>query len=205
MSEGPREHELNFEASDEVALQAERAKGFLEKLAAHLAATQPQRGSHFLDLVEREHVLQAAELLFGPVDVLLADPPLPPRFVFVSFSHEDEAFVGELADKLTAEGISFFKADRDIQPATDWDEEIWAAIRRCRVFLPILTPRFVKSRWCELEGGAARVTGKKVLPVLRYVDRKDVGAPFSRFQSMIVENSEQLQRLIEVLNQMCRE
>jgi hypothetical protein len=205
MSEGPREREFNFEAADEVALQAERAKGILERLAAHLAATSPQRDPYFLDLVEREHVIQAAELLFGQVKALLDDPPLPPRFVFVSFSHEDEAFVGELADKLIAEGISFFKADRDIQPATDWDEEIWAAIRRCRVFLPILTPRFVKSRWCDLEGGAARVSGKKVLPVLRYVDRKDVGAPFSRFQSMIVENNEQLRQLIEALQRMCQE
>ena len=181
MSEGPREYNLNFQAANELERQSERAKRILGRLAAHLAATQPQRARDFVDLVEREHVLQAAELLYGSVPALHTDAPVPPYCVFISFSHADEAFVGELAEKLTASGISHFKADRDIRLAADWGEEIWEAIRGCRVFLPILTPRFVESRWCDLEGGAACASRKKVLPVLRYVDRGNVVAPFNRF------------------------
>ena len=44
---------------------------------------------------------------------------------------------------------------------------------------------------------------KTVLPVLRYVERSDVPVPFNRFQSIVVENSEQLDDLIAKLREMC--
>ena len=69
-----------------------------------------------------------------------------PRHVFISFSHDDHEFINELALLLAASGITCFKADRDIDPATDWDESIWDAIRGCRVFISVLTPNFLKSR-----------------------------------------------------------
>ena len=55
--------------------------------------------------------------------------------MFVSYSHSDDAFVVELAEKLEAAGIGCFKADRDIEPASLWTEAIWTAIRDCEVFL----------------------------------------------------------------------
>jgi hypothetical protein len=42
-----------------------------------------------------------------------------------------------------------------------------------------------------------------VLPVLRYVEPTDVPVPFSRFQSIVVENSDQLDELIAKLREMC--
>jgi hypothetical protein len=205
MSEEPREYHVHFDASDELDKQTERARLILERLAAHLAATAPQRDPQFKDLVEREHVQQAAELVLGSRATSEAQLVSPARAVFVSFSHEDEAFVGELTKKLTEAGITHYKADRDIRPATDWGEAIWEAIRSCRVFLCILTPRFIKSRWRDLEGGAACASNKQVLTVLRYVERSDVQPPFDRFQSVIVENAKQLDGLIVTLKQMCDE
>ena len=201
MSEGPRDFDLNYGAANELEKQTSRAKKILERLAAHLAATQPQRHPHLQDLVEQAHVKQAAEILFGSVPA--TDAVHSSYCVFVSFSHEDEAFIGELATKLTDAGIIHFKADRDIQPASDWGETIWEAIRGCRVFLSILTPRFMKSRWRDLEGGAACASKKIVLTVLRYVERSDVRPPFDRFQSVTVENGEQLDDLIVTLKEMC--
>jgi hypothetical protein len=65
MSAGHREYHVNVAAANELERQATRAKQILERLAAHLAATQPSRDEDFKDLVEREHVRRAAELLFG--------------------------------------------------------------------------------------------------------------------------------------------
>lgn len=201
MSAGPREYELNFAAANELEEQARRAKRILERLAAHLAASQPQRDPDWRDLVEPEHVRRAAELLFGalaPNEAVIASSS-----VFVSCSHEDDAFVSELAERLTQAGIDYFKADRDIRPAADWSEVIWQAIRSCRVFVTIVTPRFIDSRWFALEGGAACGSNKPVVAVLRYVDRTALPAPFDRFQAMVVENNEQLDRLIDELKKMC--
>lgn len=129
--------------------------------------------------------------------------PLRRHCVFISFSHDDEPFVAELSAKLDEAHITFFKADRDILPASEWAASIWSAVRDCRLFLPILTPRFIRSRWFDLEGGAACASKKKVLPVLRYVDVSDVPVPFNAFQSVVVENSEQLDTLIAKLREIC--
>ena len=56
MSEGPREYDLNFDAANELEDQASRAKRILERLAAHLAATEPRRDPQLKDIVDREHV-----------------------------------------------------------------------------------------------------------------------------------------------------
>ncbi len=203
MSEGPREYDLNFDAANELEEQASRAKRVLERLAAHLAATGSRRDPQLNDIVAREHVCQAAELLFGSIHAATSPKGTRSHCIFVSFSHADEPFVAELTARLAEANVTYFKADRDIQPASDWGEAIWDALRDCDLFLPILTPRFIRSRWCDLEGGAACASKKTVLPVLRYVERSDVPVPFNRFQSIVVENSEQLDGLIAKLREMC--
>ncbi len=202
MSEGPREFDLNFDAANEVEEQVARAKAILSRLAAHLAATDPDRDPDF-DWVEREHVRQAAEFLFGSADAHSLEGAASGRCVFISFSFDDEPFVAEFSRDLDSAGVSHFKANRDIRPTVDWSQEIWEAIRGCRVFLPILTPRFFESDWCKFEGGAACASKKRVLPVLRYVRQENVPEPFGRFQSAVVESSEQLSELVEQLKRLC--
>jgi len=65
-----------------------------------------------------------------------------------------------------------------------------------------VTPEFLKSRWFLLEGGAADACQRKVFLALRYVKTNEVPVPLDRFQSMIVENSEQLSTLITKLRKM---
>jgi hypothetical protein len=203
MSAEPREYEVNYDASNELERQSQRAKEILERLAAHLAATEPQRDASEKDLVEPQHVQRAADLWFATAAQASAGATVPSHCVFISYSHADDAFLSELSRKLASAGVTHFKADRDIRPASDWALDIWQAIRACRVFVAVLTPRFIESRWYLLEGGAACASGKDVLTVLRYVDRQRVLPPFDRFQSMIVENDEQLAQLIDRLKQVC--
>ena len=204
MSDGPLDYHLNLAAATELEKQTQRAKRILERMAAHLAANQPDVDGNLEDLVEQQHVRQAAELLFGSVEGSASELAPDPNYVFISFSHNDDAFVAELTNGLTKAGVAWFKADRDIRPASEWGEAIWRAICDCRIFLSVLTPRFINSRWCDLEGGAACASKREVMPVLRYVNPHDVPVPFSRFQAAVVENSEQLQRLIAVLKERCK-
>ncbi|ETR71731.1 MAG: hypothetical protein OMM_02272 [Candidatus Magnetoglobus multicellularis str. Araruama] len=119
--------------------------------------------------------------------------------VFISYSHEDQVFVNELSDLLALSGVTCFKAERDIEPTSDWDEAIWNAIRGCRVFVSVLTPSFLKSRWLDLEVGAAKATNKIILPILRGVTFDDLPHPFDRIQSVAVETQPHMDELLKKL------
>jgi hypothetical protein len=184
---------LNSAAAEELAQQLSRAQSILEQLAAHLSASE---GADPPGLVEARHVRRAADLLLGrKLDFPSSNAPR----VFVSYSHSDDAFVVELAEKLEAAGIKCFKADRDIEPASLWTEAIWTAIRDCEVFLLVVTHKYLHSRWFDLEGGAAMASRKKVLLMLRHVERGEIPIPFDRFQSVDVQSSRQLDQLVDWL------
>jgi hypothetical protein len=193
MSDAPRDYHFNNPAADELDRQAFRGKSILEELASHLAFADD---GDIPGLVEPHHVRRAADLLFGrPIEF---PSPNAPR-VFVSYSHSDDAFVVELTEKIAASGITCFKADRDIEPASVWTEAIWTAIRDCEVFLLVVTHKYLKSRWFDLEGGAAMASRKKVVLMLRHVERGEIPIPFDRFQSVDVQSSRQLDQLVDWL------
>jgi hypothetical protein len=90
------------------------------------------------DVVERKHVRQAAEKLFAP-DLSWLSALSPGAGVFLSYSTKDEDFARELGDDLHAAGVAYFLAPLSIKPGATWPEEIWHAIRACRVFVLIVT------------------------------------------------------------------
>ena len=101
MSDEPLEFHLNLDAATELEKQSQRASRILERMAAHLAANQPAGDANLEDLVEQEHVRQAAELLFGSVDGSASELAPDSKYVFISFCHEDDAFVTEITNRLT--------------------------------------------------------------------------------------------------------
>jgi hypothetical protein len=212
MSEGLREYDFNFDAANELEEQAHNARELLEHLALHFAANEPLSGRPSRHLVLAEHVRRAAEFLFRiPYSPGRSeespDPIVPPiassRPVFVSFSFNDKSFVAELSEKLNERGLAYFVADRDSKPTANWAENIWDAIRGCKVFLPVITPRFLNSHWFHIEAGAACVSRKPVLPILRYVEASQVPSPLDQFQMRVVENSRQLDDLIKAVEALC--
>jgi len=122
-----------------------------------------------------------------------------PRHVFISYSHENQAIVTQISNLLASSGITCFKSDRDIHPTSYWDESIWDAIRSCKIFVSVLTPEFLKSRWLNLEFGAAKVSKKKILPILHGVTPDKIPHPFDQIQSVLVDNKSQIPELIKLL------
>jgi hypothetical protein len=149
------------------------------------------------------HVARAANLLLKPEllpdDIKCQLAPARWARVFLSYSSNDEAWAREFEGDLKGAGLSTFLASRSIEVGADWDEEIWEAIRRCRIFVALLTPSALESGWCVLEAGAARGLRKKVVPVLRHVSARDLSDALSQFQAREVQTREQQLRLVREL------
>ena len=203
MSDEHREYHVHGEAADELENQANRARQILERLAADLAAAEPRRRLEWQDLVEKCHVLSAAEQMFGSATPVKDDAQRNASPVFLSYSHDDEEFASELTSRLEKIGIRVFKANRDIRPASIWIESLRIALSQSRVLALVLTSRYLKSDWCRFESGAAFACNKKLLVILRHVDTEDVPEPLREFQSITVESSRQLDEFIRIVREMC--
>lgn len=74
-----------------------------------------------------------------------------PTEVFVSHSHEDQAFTERLVGVLHRHQIPVWYSDTDIQGAEQWHDEIGRALERCDWFILVLSPDAVRSRWVKRE------------------------------------------------------
>lgn len=75
--------------------------------------------------------------------------------IFISHSSENVDLAMSLKRLLEREGIDVFVAHEDLEPSVEWQEEILNALRVSDVFIPILTPAFRSSHWCDQETGIA--------------------------------------------------
>ena len=153
-------------------------------------------------VVRHNHVVRAANLLikkeFLP-ETLRTELSTVSGELFLSYSTEDEAWAREFASDLESEGLTTFLACRSIAAGNDWDQEIWEAVRRCDIFVALLTVTAVKSEWCLLEAGAARGLGKQVIPVLRHLSPDSLPNALAMFQAREVQSREQQRQLIQEL------
>ena len=85
---------------------------------------------------------------------------------FISYSSDIKITAGKIKSYLDKFGFNCFLAHEDIPPQTEWPEEILDALKRCNLFLPLLTPGFIKSFFCQQETGFAYSNGTEILPVM---------------------------------------
>jgi hypothetical protein len=90
--------------------------------------------------------------------------------VFVSYHHNARKFAGRLKNCLTAVGMDVFLAHEDLEPSTEWQEEILKNLRKCNVFMPLLTKSFHSSKWTDQETGIAFASEKFILPLKLSLD-----------------------------------
>lgn len=67
-------------------------------------------------------------------------------------------------------GISAFVAHVDIEPTTEWQDEIEAALYSMDALAAILIPGFKESNWTDQEVGVAVGRGALVIPIIRGLD-----------------------------------
>jgi hypothetical protein len=90
--------------------------------------------------------------------------------IFISYSHNDKDVVDALADRLEGEQINYWRDEKDLLVGDVIEKAVSKAIQQSRLFLIVLMPGSIKSRWVERELDEAafeEAEGRKViLPVL---------------------------------------
>lgn len=85
---------------------------------------------------------------------------------FISYSSDIKRTAGRIKDYLDTYGFNCFLAHEDILPQTVWPAEILKALEKCNLFLPLLTPAFTTSFFCQQETGFAHCRKVEILPVM---------------------------------------
>ena len=90
--------------------------------------------------------------------------------VFLSYGRDPERvdpFVTQLKSDLEAAGISVWRDKDDIQPGSNWPNEIGVGVYDCRALLCVLTKKHVSdSDNCKRELDLAFTEKKMIFPVL---------------------------------------
>jgi hypothetical protein len=85
---------------------------------------------------------------------------------FISYSSDVKGTAGKIKAYLDNYGFNCFLAHEDIPPQTVWPAEIVKALGKCNLFLPLLTPAFTTSVFCQQETGFAYCRKVDILPVM---------------------------------------
>lgn len=85
--------------------------------------------------------------------------------IFVSYNRESEVVAGALARDLESLGHSVW-FDQQLSGGQAWWDQILASVRKCDVFVFVLSPESLNSVACQREYGYAAALGRPVMPVL---------------------------------------
>jgi len=94
-----------------------------------------------------------------------SDLPARAIRIFLSYSHKDKNLSGELKKKLERNGFETFMAHEDIEPSKKWEEEIIRNLKKCDIFIPIISKNFKESKWTDQETGIAFAEDKLIIPI----------------------------------------
>ena len=73
----------------------------------------------------------------------------PNKYIFVSYSHKDNARVWPFIVKLQEKYNVWF--DEGIQAGSEWDKKIVSKLEKCSVFLFIVSQNSLNSKYCQNE------------------------------------------------------
>jgi WD40 repeat protein len=96
----------------------------------------------------------------------LRQPPASSLDVFISYSRADSDFARKLNDALQTQGKTTWFDQESIASGTDFQQEIYRGIEACDNFLFILSPRSIKSPYCDGEVRHAAQLKKRFVTVL---------------------------------------
>src|SRR3989344_3020 len=89
--------------------------------------------------------------------------------IFISYAHPEAEFASQIKKLLEQKGLEVFIAHNDIEPSLEWQEEIIRYLKRCDIFIPIVSTNFKNSNWTDQETGIAVCEGKHIIPI--YTDK----------------------------------
>src|SRR5437868_5361640 len=100
-----------------------------------------------------------------------------PHDIFISYSHQDAAWMTRLSDDLRATGLTIW-SDISLNPGTEsWRKSIEDAIDEAGCLVVIFSPDAKESKWVTAELDYAITQRKPIFPVLARGDEHDA-VPF---------------------------
>jgi len=88
----------------------------------------------------------------NPPTIRASDAPADVR-AFISYSHVDRKYGAQAKNVLAEIGIEAFLAHEDLKVSEAWRERILDELRRCDLFVPLLSKSFLESQWAPQESG----------------------------------------------------
>ena len=85
--------------------------------------------------------------------------------IFISYSREDKTYANKLVQALIKQGLPVWLDDQ-IDYGDKWPRVIEENLRKCQVFLLIMSPRSHKSHWVNCELTLALELKKPIFPLL---------------------------------------
>src|SRR5258708_4491557 len=93
-------------------------------------------------------------------------------YFFISYKHDDEAFVNELEDRLQKDNIDTW-TDRRIKPGEEWKPVIDQRIEDSLGVIVIISQKSLASQYVTYEWSYAKGKDKQVIPILLEAPGKD--------------------------------
>lgn len=84
---------------------------------------------------------------------------------FLSHAHEDRIIARKLADELKNHSFDAFVAHEDIKLGDEWESTLFERIKKCDLFIAILSNNFHQAQYTDHEVGIAHGLGKTILPL----------------------------------------
>ena len=150
------------------------------------------RHKDVLTLEDYQLAVSASMKGMGPASRLEGEIDL-----FISYSTKDTDIASELAGMLQKHGLSYFMDSRSLSSGDEWTESIRHSLIQSKEVLMLLTPNSIKSQWVMIEAGAAWVQGKRIVPCIQFVDKKDLPGPIGRYQVKKIATYKDKEELIQ--------
>jgi hypothetical protein len=90
----------------------------------------------------------------------------PEYAIFISYSRKDENLLAGMVNGIRSQGIPVFRDKEAILGGASWPDVLYRSIRKCQVFLCVLSPYSAASINVFIELALARHSDRPIVPVL---------------------------------------
>ncbi|HEX9983785.1 MAG TPA: toll/interleukin-1 receptor domain-containing protein [Thermoanaerobaculia bacterium] len=98
--------------------------------------------------------------------------------VFISYANEDARLAQLLAGVFRRSGVEAWLAESALTPGSDWQQELVKHLESANVYVLLVTPSYLQSRWGNFEMGVALARAASgdvtLLPVTFGISQKDL-------------------------------
>lgn len=154
------------------------------ELAASMQETTPLQNNavESLEFI-RSFVVPEARQLLATTNIKAPPNKTTPNAdqkiaAFVSYSHKDREYAKQTKSLLRKAGMDVFLAHEDMDTSEEWKRRIVTELKRCDLFVPLLSENFKASDWAPQEAGFIALQSDVIIAPLSIDDT----IPFGFFE-----------------------